>query len=215
MKNSTPTFDTFQGKAKMKISANNRTFNANGTVRIQRNEVIWVSLTSFLSMEVARIKITPERVQIINRLNRSYIDQPFTFIYKYAGNDISYAELESIFFGTTPSFIFNAENFVFKTTTGYQVIGAKNTLDFELIYDEKLQLQSNALNDSVHHQALKLSYGEFQEYEKQNLPSEVAISVNGSGTALRADIEFSDISLNGKMSTPFSIPDNYKEIDIR
>src|SRR5690606_10107987 len=68
----TISFETFSTKAKTKLSLDNKSFNTNLTIRIKHDEVIWISANAFLGSEAARILITPDRIQIINRVQSTY-----------------------------------------------------------------------------------------------------------------------------------------------
>src|SRR5690606_5392253 len=74
-------YTTYSGKAKTNLTVNDRSFNATMNLRIKHNEAIWVSVTVFMGIEAARVLITPERIQIINRIEGKFIDKPFDYIY--------------------------------------------------------------------------------------------------------------------------------------
>lgn len=215
LKTSRLDFKTFQGKAKTKVGLNNRSFNTNAVIRIEHNRAIWISFTSILSMEIARVMITPTKVQIINRLNRSYIDQPFDFIYKYASTDINFQELEALIIGNTLSFTTNPDNLIFSTQNGYQLTGTKQSLNFEMLFNQDTSLRSNMLQDSVRNQAVKIDYSQFKTHDGSLIPHFVNIKVSSPKQALTASLDYNTIRIDEDVSIPFSIPDSYKRIDAR
>ena len=61
------------------------------TLRMERNKVIWVN--AFLNM--VRLKITPQKVQMYNKLDRTYFDGDFTLIKDFLGVELSFSNLLS------------------------------------------------------------------------------------------------------------------------
>src|SRR5690606_10481004 len=94
IENSRIAYQSFSTKARTKLIVDNKSFNATLNIRIKSKESIWISANAFLGIEAARIMITPERIQVINRLQSTYIDRPFSYIYEFAGAEITFEDLE-------------------------------------------------------------------------------------------------------------------------
>ena len=61
-------FTTFYGKAKADFSSERASGNVTVYIRMQKDSVIWISITGPLNIEGARVLITPDSVKIINKL---------------------------------------------------------------------------------------------------------------------------------------------------
>src|SRR5690606_14914956 len=125
-------FETFSTKAKTKLSLDNKSFNATLNIRIKHNEVIWISANAFLGIEAARIMITPDRIQIINRLQSTYVDKPFDYIYNFTSKGLSFQELEDLFVGNSLDFYQNPLNTVVSRGNEYKVQGNVEQLLYEM-----------------------------------------------------------------------------------
>ena len=64
-------FTTFYGKAKANFNSPQASGNATVYIKMQKDSVIWISITGPLNIEGARILVTPDSVKIINKLEGS------------------------------------------------------------------------------------------------------------------------------------------------
>ncbi|MEO6633960.1 MAG: DUF4292 domain-containing protein, partial [Mucilaginibacter sp.] len=110
-------FNTFTGKAKTKLDINGNANDVTLNIRIQRDKKIWVSITAIAGIEVARAMITPDSLLLINKLQSLYLRKPFSYVNKYAGQQVNYKTLESLLIGNAiPELL--TENAAFKTDSG-------------------------------------------------------------------------------------------------
>lgn len=207
-------YQTLQGKARAKVDINKKSFNTSATIRIQHQKSIWISFTSLLSLEVARVMITPERIQVLNRLNRSYIDQPFESINQHFAEGISFDELEQVLTGQSPVYAQQSQNDIFAITQGYQLSGTLQSINYELLYDQNAILTSNTLQDSTNNKKLQITYKDFEAYAGGKLPHTVNIHIKSPDQALDVSLNYASLRFDATVETPFSIPNNYKQIAI-
>ena len=73
------------------------TGRVNGTLRIKRGEVIQMSITPFLGIEVGRAEISPEGVLVIDRVNKRYVQVSFEQLKGLANVNLDYHILEALF----------------------------------------------------------------------------------------------------------------------
>lgn len=93
------TFNTFSGKAKTRLDINGNDNDVTLNIRVSRGHKIWISITAIAGIEVARAQITPDSLQVINRLQSVYLKKPFSYVYNYASRQINYKTLESLLVG--------------------------------------------------------------------------------------------------------------------
>lgn len=82
---------------KARVNFDNQTFTAN--FRMLKDSMIWISFTGPFNIEGARVKITPTRFEMINKLNGSYYDMPFSFIENYIPINANFELLEDLIVG--------------------------------------------------------------------------------------------------------------------
>jgi len=205
-------FETFSTKAKTKLSLDNKTFNATLNIRIKHQEVIWISANAFLGIEAARIMITPDRIQIINRLQSTYIDKPFDYIYNFTSKELSFEELEDLFVGNSIDFYMNPSNTVLSVGNNYKIVGDLEDLSFEMNLDADYNVSQTSLSESNKNQILQFNYPNYGKIESQSIPSEVNINLKAAKMNMDAAMKYEDINLNQELSFPFSVPERYKKI---
>src|SRR5688572_33166959 len=66
-------FKTFSAKGRMQLETPEEKIGSSVTIRIKKDSVIWISMVPGLGIEAIRARITPDTIQIINRLQRQYI----------------------------------------------------------------------------------------------------------------------------------------------
>lgn len=205
-------YQTFNAKAKTKLSVDNKSFNSTLNIRIKNNETIWISATAFLGIEAARIKITPDRIQIINRLQSTYIDKPFDYIYNYTTRELTFQELEDLFVGNTMGFYDNELNQMLGLGDSYLVSGKLENLDFEMEFEENYALKQTKLSESNRSQTMRIDYNDYNEIDSFTLPNQVKIGLKAEKIDLNAEMEYEDVRFNQNLEFPFSVPERYKKL---
>lgn len=74
----------FSAKSNVKIVQNNKTIRAIATIRMKEDSVIWMSAKKF-GFEGGRILVTTDSFFMINRLEKSYVAEPFSYIRNMTG----------------------------------------------------------------------------------------------------------------------------------
>lgn len=205
-------YETFSTKAKTRLSVDNKSFNSNLNIRIKKGETIWISATAFLGIEAARIKITPDRIQIMNRLQSTYIDKPFEYIYNYTTSELTFQELEDLFVGNSMGFYDNEVNQVLALGENYLVLGELESLDFEMKYAENYTLQQTKLREDGRGQSMQVDYDNYKEVDSFNIPNAVRIGLKAEKIDVNAEMDYEEIRFNQNLNFPFSVPERYKKL---
>lgn len=206
-------YSTFNGKAKTNLEINNKTFNATLNLRIKHQEAIWISVTAFMGIEVARLLITPDRIQIINRIQGEYTDKSFDYIYNFTSRELGFNELEDLIVGNKMKFAFNPDINFLHTSLGYEAQGNYEGLDFLIQFGEDLSLLQNKLYQQSTNQTLTSNYADFQEIVGLLVPRNVQILVKAEKLDLNAVMNYNSISLNEELNFPFQVPSGFKQIN--
>ncbi|HUH19953.1 DUF4292 domain-containing protein [Albibacterium sp.] len=210
--NSELVFNTFSTKARTQLSLDNKSFNATLNIRIKHNEIIWISANVFLGIEAARIMITPDRIQIINRLQGTYVDKPFDYIYNFTSKELSFEELESLFVGNSISFYSNPLNTFVGVDNQFKISGNLEDLAFEMDLGADYNLLQTKLSESNKSQTLQFSYPDYANIQSQAIPSTVNINLKAPKMDIDAAMKYEDTNLDQDLSFPFSVPERYKKI---
>lgn len=203
-------FETFSTKARTRLSLDDKSFNATLNIRIKHKEVIWISANAFLGIEAARIMITPDRIQIINRLQSTYVDKPFDYIYNFTSKELSFEELEDLFVGNSLDFYNNPLNTVVARANDYRIQGSIDELLYEMIVGPEYRLNQTKLTEGT--QTLQFDYSAYGETNLKSVPNALNIRLEAPKMKLDAELKYEDIQFDQDLSFPFTVPERYKKI---
>jgi len=212
-------------KISSKITASDlRVSPLDAIIYIESDKKIWSNIT-FLIIPAARAIITPEGIKAMDRYNKNYIDSDFDYLNNLLNvNFIDYKTLEKLLMGRTFMHITNSNSKIVKNSEGYQLTSITNqkivtnevTREYkvEMQYTEDFNLNWVKLQDVKSNDAIEIVYENWETFPNEvKLPKNVKIIIKGSKTSqiLMENTKF-DFS---RMETPYSVPANYKKIDIK
>ena len=83
-------FSTLQSRLKIELLTDNRSQSHTVTLRMERGKTIW--LNAFLNM--LRVKITPKKVEMYNKIDRTYFEGDYSLINVFLGLKLNFENLE-------------------------------------------------------------------------------------------------------------------------
>ena len=202
-------FNTLQCKLKVELFQNSKAQSNTVTLRMDRGKTIWIN--AFLNL--IRIKITPDRVQMYNKIDKTYFDGDFSLIKQLLGIDLDFSNLENLLLGDT-FFKHNSSSLnQVKDNTGYTLKPYKLDPTLNVLYRInpfyfKMKTQEiSHLKEEIH---LKVNYDDFQEINQQLIPSKMAITINEKQNNTFIKLNLKSVSLNQSIRFPFKLPKGYK-----
>lgn len=202
-------FNTLQCKLKIELFQNSKAQSNTVTLRMDRGKTIWIN--AFLNM--IRIKITPDRVQMYNKIDKTYFDGDFSLIKQLLGIDLDFSNLENLLLGDT-FFKHNSSSLnQIKDNSGYTLKPYKLDPTLNVLYRInpfyfKMKTQEiSHLKEEIH---LKVNYDDFQEINQQLIPSKMAITINEKQNNTFIKLNLKSVSLNQSIRFPFKLPKGYK-----
>ncbi|REC57163.1 DUF4292 domain-containing protein [Chryseobacterium piscium] len=218
-----PKFDHV--KISSKITASDlRVSPLDAVIYIENDKKIWSNIT-FLIIPAARALITPEGIKAMDRYNKNYIDSDFDYLNNLLNvNFIDYTTLERLLMGRTFMHITNSNSKIIKNSQGYQLTSITNqkivtnevTREYkvEMQYTEDFNLNWVKLQDVKSNDAIEIVYENWETFPNEvKLTKNVKIIIKGSKTS-QILIENTKFDFS-RMETPYSVPANYKKIDIK
>src|SRR5690606_36685661 len=115
-----------------------------------------------LGIEVARVLITPDRIQIINRIQNEYIDKPFDYIYRYTSQEMGFNEIEDLLVGNMLSLGFAPNTNILGTSNGFEIQGQHLALDFSMLFGYNYKVNSAQYNQRFIQQSLASNFVIFE-----------------------------------------------------
>ncbi len=205
-------FNTLQCKLKIELFQNSKVQSNTVTLRMDRGKTIWIN--AFLNM--IRIKITPDRVQMYNKIDKTYFDGDFSLIKQLLGIDLDFSNLENLLLGDT-FFKHNSSSLnQIKDNSGYTLKPYKLDPTLNVLYRInpfyfKMKTQEiSHLKEEIH---LKVNYDDFQEINQQLIPSKMAITINEKQNNTFIKLNLKSVSLNQSIRFPFKLPKGYRQLN--
>ena len=208
-------FESFSARGRMQLEEEDGSKVAsNLSLRILKDSIIWASIVPALGIEVARLRITPDSVHLVNRLNKTYFAGDYTLLREKFKVEVTFDMVQAILLG----------NYM-PGTPGEEKVMAEPPLQrirrehASLLIDQFLdltdfKLKKLSIKDQQTNNVLDVHYSGFEDVEGHSFPRSARIVVqqpNGSSSkGAIADLEYSRVSLNeAGLTFPFSIPEAY------
>jgi hypothetical protein len=207
---------TLKAKVKIRYEDKNTTQSLSIKLRIKKDEVIWMS-GSFLGIPLAKVKITPTKVQFYEKIKKTYFDGDFSLLSQMLGTEINYSQLQNLLFGQCLIYpdskhksIVDGQSFKLtpkKQQTLFDIFYWINPIFFKI---DKQELKSD--KDG---QKLTISYPEYQQIADEDFPKLIIIEAIQSKQKTRIELDYKMVEFDRVLRFPFNIPDNYKKIKIK
>jgi len=202
-------FNTFSGKAKASLAINGNNNDCTLNLRINSGKKIWVSVTALLGIEVARAVITPDSIQVINRLQGVYFKKPFSFIYKYVNRQIDFNMLQALLIGNAiPQALNDSTKIASDSTNNTTLSGNLQDLVYKLVLGSDMKVSQTNLTNQGAGQSLQ-TVNAFALSGTQKLPSQINIASVAGDKKIQVNLHYVKVDINQPLEYPFNIPDSY------
>ena len=198
-------------------------------LRIQKDSLIWISITPLLGIEIARVVISQDSVKLINRSKSEYFVGDFDYINKLFRADLDYQMLEALLLGNSLDFEMNNKirSKVDKEKDMYYLSTVKKRKLKKDLEKEKDKLKKQAqalwldpvtfkiteivLTSSESDNTLKGRYKNFKDLGSQSLPYTLHFELISEST-VNIDLKYSKFAVGRSLSFPFKISPKYEQI---
>ena len=204
-------FTTLSLKAKATLDIAGNANDVTMNFRMKDKEMIWVSITALGgAYEPARALITPDSIKIMNRQKGEYLSKPFSYIYNFTNKQINFNTLQAILTGNAMGDFLTTESDLKQENGVWVVSGAREGLDYRLLFNTLLKVEETNLNDVKSGQALKVNYTDYQKLNESLFPSALKINTLSGMKKINIDLQFVKIDGNVPLEFPFKVPGGYK-----
>lgn len=206
-------FNTLSMKGKVNLDLDGNTNNVTVTIRMKKDEKIWVSITAIAGIEVARALITPDSVLLRNNLQLLATKKPFSYLNTFTSKQVTFKMLQSILSGNTIT-DFVTEKAVLDLTAGVFILsGSKGDLGYRTTFNTLLKTSEITMNDAKAGQALKVVYSDYQKLTDVLMPSVMKINALSGKKKTSIAFDFSKIERNVPLDFTFSVPNRFEIIN--
>ncbi len=203
--NNTLDFTTLEYTAEMQYQGTGMDLGFNGVFRMEKDKMIWGSFKKF-GFEAVRLKITPDSLWVLNRLQREAYVDGLDKIQTITGVPLTFQDLEQLLIGGS----FFTENLtVVNDTTLSQLQNVKGTkVEAIHIFDGLMNLKKSDI-DAQSQGNMSISYDNHTLVDNTNLAFIRDIKAKSGTMAVNLTILTQTVDINAAIATPFEVPSNY------
>lgn len=203
-----PEFTSISGKMKVSYESEKDAQSLSINYRILKDEKIWLSAKVMGLVPVAKVLITPEKVQYYEKINKTYFDGDFRIAKEYLGLEIDFEQIQNLLIGRN-LIPLKKKNLFFADNAYLNISELQNFLVFTAkISASKFLLSEQSL--SKQERDLKVYYKNYTQEKSNYFPDEIIILAKENDKLVQIKMDYKSRSLNQKLSFPFSIPSSYK-----
>jgi hypothetical protein len=223
-------FERFSAKFSAHIEQDRKETSFEGQLRIQRDSIIWISVTPLLGIEMARFMLTNDSIKYLNRINATYMQKNFSFINEMLNKTIDFDMAQAFLTGNDFSFYENShfkaqvdgQEYKLHTINRLKLRREARKSDSEIsiplqsiwLNPENFKINKVVLNETDRdNRRFTALYNEFETIDNQIIPSNIEYRVETNENNVKISILYSKININpDQLSFPFRVPENYVEI---
>ncbi|MFS0489015.1 DUF4292 domain-containing protein [Leadbetterella byssophila] len=172
------------------------------TIHLQKDEIIWATVS--IGLEIGRLKITPDSIQVIDRFNRRAYVGTWLDVNGASGLDLNFQLLQSLLVGDLP-FDLEETDKVEAWNIIQERFGRKFTTKIDPTVFKPFKINGKDTGGE-----LELNYQKFVQEKDQLLPSLISLIWKGK-SEMKLEFSHSRIEvMDSGLSFSFSIPSSYK-----
>ncbi len=217
-------FDFFASRFSGSANINNTHYDISGTIRIRKDSAIYLSLSPFLGIEMARVLITPEEVLFLNRLEGTYYQGDMDRLNRMFNTNIDFHMLQAILVGNDFSH-FTSDRFsvsrdkdrlLLRNPERYPITGAALGLPFQQniwLDQDSYLIQENLIYEPRKQQSIRAKYGRYNRIGQQELPGEVSLVITDPGNRVELIMSYRRTSIDEPQPMDVNIPERYQRME--
>lgn len=211
-----PSFETINARMRGSYDDGYGSQSISLSMRIQKDEIIWISAKLGGLIPISKLMVTPDRVQFYEKVNNQYFDGDFSLISKWLGVEIDFEKLQNLLIGKA---IYEIDRSDFQLTDlekGYLLIAADDWISKSLLLDKtSFRLRNQQMISNGDHKQISVSYPSYEKIDSFFFPDKIDILVNKDKDESKINIDFRSLEINQAVKFPFEMPSGYKEIQIK
>jgi hypothetical protein len=206
------TYTTLSARTKIDFTNAEGSTSFRADLRMKHDSAIWLSIKPALGLEVARVLITADTVKILDRLNKQYIRQPFSYLQQMFDIPVSFELLQQMITGellvSNPRDVDAGVDGAFYTLE-YQVDSMQHRL---WLNPDQFTIAQLLIRDLAMPRMVEVHLKDYQQVDNQWF----AMDRNMKATAeeiFTMQMVFSRVRLNEDLTFTFQAGSNYEAVD--
>ncbi|MDE5676501.1 MAG: DUF4292 domain-containing protein [Phocaeicola sp.] len=222
--NRLPAWDAVTAKMSLAVDLNGKgPTRVSGTLRMKRDEVIQLSVTPFLGIEVARAEISPDGVLVMDRMNKRYVQVSFRELKALANVDLDFHVLQSLFLneiflpGKKTLTARDVAAFAVTPENENAVVRVKNSKRIDYRFSTGMndgRLKESHIGVSGTRYGVNWRYDKFRPLGQKQFPASMLVAFEGADKPVTALFELSRLSTDKDWTVHTEVPGKYERIEL-
>lgn len=202
-------YNWFGTNAKLKIDSEQEKATFAASIRMQKDSLIWIKVRK-VNIEGARIKITPETIEILDRQKSQYIKRPFSFLKDEYGLELSFTQLQDLIIGNP--ILWEKKSLISVIRDGQNVLKTPASQKMVLkIFMSPKSFLINSIQGSMNNNAISIDYSAYETLDQEQIPTQKLIEIDSEDAGIFGlEMNFSKMNINEVQKVKFKIPDSYE-----
>ncbi|MGB0432205.1 MAG: DUF4292 domain-containing protein [Bacteroidia bacterium] len=197
----------FKASGRVKIKSASQNVSLTAQFKSRKDSLVWARLSKLL--EVVRAQANTEHFQLINRLERTYLEYNFSELSAIIDPSQGLAAFQNILLGNIP-FSVSQSNFAVGSNA-YTLTQQSDSIKQTAVIDKKMLKVSSYIIESTDGKTqAQLSLSNYVNTDYGYVPQKLIVKIKGAELEA-VEIDFSKIEFSNKDKVDFSIPDSYNE----
>ena len=221
-------FLTLNAKISGKYVGEDQSFSFKGNIKIQKDSLIWLTISPGLGLELGRVLIDKDSIHFINRFDKTYYRSSFPDLSKRIKSTLSYKRIQAILIGNVMSDLaqkkyyssIEAQKFVLCSISPKQLKKIeksrrkpKQEVYLALVNPENSKILTQEFTNYGLDKSLKVNYQDFESHDEKWLAESIELKIDSANQSKSINLSYSKINLNKVLKFPFSVPRSYEIID--
>lgn len=226
----------------LSFTQNGKTTSLKGTLKIQRDSFIQISVSAPLGIEVGRVLLTRDSVKFVDSYHKKYFLADYKYFYNKFDANLSYDCFQKLLTNTFFNFedcsgveskekkykLDQANNCYLLSTLEEKALGRKikklyrkkrKNKDFALIL-QKIEIDplsfrplSMSVEDVEEEVGIGVNYGDFEVVEGNLFPGKIIFNLSLGEDKVSLEIRFTKLEFNTEVEPNFRISSKYKQMN--
>lgn len=186
-------------------------------LRIEKDSAIWMSATK-LGFPIAKLMVTPNRVSYYEKIKKTYFDGDFSLLSNWLGTELDFEKFQNMLLGEA---VLNLKKDKYNNiveANSYMLQPKRENDLFQILFfvnPYHFKLDKQEIRQAEKGQYVTVSYPSYENYNGVLFPEEININAVKNQDLTSLNIAVKSVELNTEVSFPFSIPNGYKQIQLK
>jgi hypothetical protein len=208
-------FDRETVDAKLKVNFDNEKTNQSLSVsmKIKKDELIWLKGTKFIT--IFKAEITPTSVRYYSSVFKNYFEGDFSMIEQLLGVKINFEQLQNLFLGQSLLNVKEEDQKVNIINNNYVLSPEKQTELFDIFFTinpAHFKLNQQAIINADKNLRLNIDYPSYNLIDNEIFPSQINIAAKNSKRTTNIDLIYKTVVFDTEVEMSFNIPNGYKQL---